>query len=80
MNPHWINTCDRLPDDDKEVYVLVVHRRSSDIEYARAKRSEARWVFTTKSPYSKVVAWLESDNLSLSDNELSRVPKDEIRY
>jgi hypothetical protein len=80
MNPHWVNTCERLPDNDKEVYVLVVHSRSGDIDYAKAKLSRAAWVFSTKPPYSKVVAWLEPDNFSPSRDELSRVPKDKIKY
>lgn len=81
-SPHWVNTCDRLPDNDKEVYVLVVRTRkdSSDIGYAKVKRSHAGWVFVTKSPYEVIVAWIEADNISLSESQLSSVPKDMVRF
>lgn len=82
LSPRWINTCDRLPDNDKEVYVLVVRARkdASDIGYTKAKRSSAGWVFVTTSPYHVIVAWIEPENISLSQDELSRVPKDNIRF
>lgn len=80
LTPRWVNTCDRLPDNDGTVHVLVVHSRSGDLDYAKAKLSRAGWVFSTKPPYSRVVAWLEPDSVSLSRDELSRVPKDAIRY
>ncbi len=68
---HWVNTCYRLPDYDKEVYVLVVDSRGGNIEYARAKLSKAGWAFTTKAPYSKIVAWIEPDNVFLSGGDLA---------
>jgi len=80
LDVHWVNTCDRWPDYDKEVYVLVVDSRGGNIEYARAKLSKAGWAFTTKAPYSKIVAWIEPDNVSFSGDEISRVPKDMLRY
>ena len=82
MKPHWVNTCDRLPDGETEVYVLVVQSRGSsgDIGYARAKLSTAGWIFPAKPPYAEIVAWLESDGLPLSHDELSKVSKDKIRY
>jgi len=82
LSPRWINTCDRLPDNDKEVYVLFVRTRKDgcDIGYTKAKWSSAGWVFVTTSPYPVIVAWMEPEDISLSEDELSRVPKDNIRF
>lgn len=82
MEPRWVNTCERLPEDDKEVHVLVVSRLEdgSDVDYARAKHSSGGWVFVTKPPYAKIVAWMEPYDISLPYDQLSRVSKTEIRF
>jgi hypothetical protein len=80
MEPHWVNARERLPEDGREVYVLVASCVGDDIEYARARRSNARWVFAAKPLYPETVAWIEPCDISLSDDELSRIPKDEIRF
>jgi hypothetical protein len=50
-----------------------------DIEYSEAELTPHGWRFCGTPRYTNVVAWLESDR-SLSRDELSKVPKDEIRF
>ena len=69
-----------MPDHDREVYVLVVDSRSGDVGYAKAKRSRSGWAFTANPPFAKIVAWIEPDDISLSWDEVSHLPKESISY
>jgi hypothetical protein len=77
MSPHWVNLCDREPELDKQVQVLMI-RLGSSIEYAKATPTNRGWVFAAEPLPGEIVAWLESDYF-LNDSEIRDVPKDGIR-
>lgn len=77
MEPHWVNICEREPESDKVVQVLVL-KDGSAFEYVKARASNRGWVSLTGEISGQIVAWLESDRF-LDANELHGVPKNLIR-
>jgi hypothetical protein len=81
MDPHWVNSSEHNPEQDKLVWVLVVERiddSSHHIGYAKATFTTSGWAFRGTPEYTRIVAWLESDR-ELSRSEVSDLPKDGIR-
>jgi hypothetical protein len=82
MKPHWVNVCERKPEEGKHLQVLVARGTNPgtyDIDYGEAKLTGDGWLFSAQPQYVTVVAWLESDR-RLSTDELSQVVKDRIRF
>jgi hypothetical protein len=77
MKPHWVNICEREPEPNKEVQVLLISM-GTNVEYARATPTNHGWDFTAEPASGQIVAWLESERF-LNENELGEVPKDAIR-
>jgi hypothetical protein len=84
VKARWVNIIERLPDYDTEVQLLVVgpnENGTRDIGYTKGRLlTTLRWDFLAKPRYTNVVAWLESEGSDLRHDELSDVPKDEVRF
>ena len=82
MSAHWVNLCEREPAHNHEVQVIVVQSSGEgayDLEYESATRTEQGWEFSGTPRFTRVVAWLESDDV-LNREELVHVPKDNLRF
>ena len=82
MNARWINICEREPAQNRELQVIVVQSNGDgayDLEYESATLTEQGWDFAGTPRFTRVVAWLDSEQ-RLYKEELSRIPKDSLRF
>src|SRR5438093_10827557 len=85
VKPFWVDVSERYPEENRKVQLLLVGPADNDtgarnIEYATGTWSAGEWVFDPPMPtFTQVVAWLESDRL-LTYDDVSSIPKNEIRY
>jgi len=82
MSARWVNLSEREPAENKQVQVIVVRGSGDgayDIEYELATLTPRGWRFEGKPTFTRVVAWLESEQ-ALDREELVRVPKDNLRF
>lgn len=72
----WVNECEALPDEDVDVYLLLVDD-SDTVGYGTGSMSSKGWVL--KEPArGRVLAWVQCDRI-LSLDDLKRIPRDKIR-
>jgi hypothetical protein len=75
----WVNECERWPEEERELYLLLTDR-DLRIEYGKGKMSSRGWVLQQHPPgYTRVVAWLGAHGRELSRDDLMNIPKDRIR-
>lgn len=75
----WVNECERLPETERELYLLLTDRDLA-IEYGKGKLSTRGWILDKHPPgYTRVVGWLYAYGRELSRDDLANIPKDRVR-
>jgi hypothetical protein len=75
----WVNECERWPEEECELYLLLTDR-DRGLDYVKGKMSNKGWIFQQRPPgYLQVVAWLDAHGRELSRDDLMNIPKDRIR-
>ncbi len=75
----WVNECERWPEEERELYLLLSNC-DRFVDYGKGKMSSKGWILQQHPPgYTNVVAWLGAHGRELSHDDLMNISKERIR-